>query len=90
VHHQRRVELGLLLVPAVQLLHLQQRLELHPSVLVQAQQLLEDGCDLGVGHAVVDELVDLLLRVVLDLERRVGEEAQPDLADVPDQLVLAV
>lgn len=43
-----------------------------------------------MGDCGIDELIDLLLRIVLDLEGLVGEETQPDLADVPHELVFSV
>ena len=90
VAHQRAVELGLLLLLLPQQLLAQQLLELHPLRLVQHQDLLEQPRDLRRRHEGIDQAVHLLLRVVLDLHRLVGEEPQPNLAQVPHQLVLGV
>lgn len=88
--HQRTVELRLLLLLLPQQFLIQQILELDPLRLVQHQYLLEQLCDLRRWHIGINDPINILLSIVFDLNRLIGKEPQPNLAQVPYQLVLRV
>lgn len=90
MHHQRGVKPRLFLRSTVDVLQLQQLLEPHSLVLVKTEDALHEGGGRCVGEDGVYDFIDFFLRVVLDFDGLVGEETEPDLADVPHELVLGI
>lgn len=88
--HQGGVKPGLIFLTAVEFFQLQQFLEPHSLVLIQTEDTLHEGSGGRMGDSGVYDLIHFFLRVVFNFHGLVSEEAQPDLADVPHELVLSI
>jgi hypothetical protein len=86
---QGGVEFGFLLV-IEEYLFSEQALEGYSFDFIEAQYPLEEKLEGSASDEAIDELIHLLLRVVLYLHWLLSKESDPNLAEVPYQLVLGI
>lgn len=72
--HQGGVKPGLFFLPAVDVFQLQQLLEPHALVLIQAEDALHKGSSGCMGYCRIYEFIHFFLRVVFDFHGLVCEE----------------